>query len=70
MTQRPDTCQACEVHPLKTCEACTWKRHPVSKTKRYTGQPTTSDTQVVSTEELQRVAKEAELNAAEIEVED
>lgn len=60
MPSTPEDCAACEVHPMGTCDACLRKNHPDAH--KFHDQ----DTRVIPVEQLQRVAREAELTAAEM----
>lgn len=60
MSNTTAECPACEAHPLGTCEACLKATFP--EQHKFHDQ----DTKVIPQAEIERVQKEAELNAAEI----
>lgn len=60
MTPATEDCPNCEVHPMGTCDACLRKNHPDAH--KFHDQ----DTKVIPVEQLQRVAREAEIDAAEV----
>lgn len=60
MSNTTADCPACEVHPMGTCDACLKVAFP--EQHQFHDQ----DTKVIPQAQIERVHKEAELNAAEI----